>query len=571
MNVRRVKAWPIVLAIALGSCAPADTVSPPRRPPRGSGADAGSDAENDTGSDGAGTDSTSCSTIHPGASPLRRLTRTEYDNTVRDLLGDTSQPARSFPTEEIALGFDNSATARGVTDALIEHYMLAAEGLAMRASARADLLPCDPAVAGEASCADVFIRSFGPNAYRRPLDADEIRELQTSFDDGRRTGTFQSGVRFVIERVLQSPSFLYRVELGEAGVPASLPAKLTGWERASRLSYFLWQTMPDRSLFAAAAAGELATKEQVLAEARRMLGDPKARPTLAKFADQWLLLDNIDSVVKDTVQFPEFTRALPALLKEETRRFVADVVWDRGGGLTMLLTAPYTFVTRETAPLYGVAPPPGADFVRVDLDKSQRSGIMTQLAFLNFAAKPNQTSPVRRGLFVRTNLMCDPPSSPPPEINVTVPEPQPGQTGRERFAAHTANAACAGCHRDMDPIGFGFEQYDAIGRFRDVDAQRPIDASGEVMGSPIGKFVGAVELARKLSESQEVRQCLGKQWFRFAFGREESPDDDCALAGLYGAVSNDGASIQSLVLAITQTDTFLYRRPYAAPAMENLP
>jgi hypothetical protein len=302
-----------------------------------------------------------------------------------------------------------------------------------------------------------------------------------------------------------------------------------------------------------------------------MLADPKARPVLAKFADQWLALDKVDTVVKDTVQFPEFTRALPALLKEETRQFVADVVWNRGGGLAMLLTAPYSFANQDTAPLYGLPPPPGTDFVRVDLDARQRSGILTQLAFLNFAAKPNQTSPVRRGLFVRTNLMCDPPSSPPPNINVTVPEPQPGQTGRERFAAHTANPACAGCHRDMDPIGFGFEQYDAVGRFRDLDAQQPINASGEVVGSPIGKFVGAIELAQKLSQSAEARECFGKQWFRFAFGREESPEDACALATLYGEIAKDGGSVQSLVLAITQTDTFLYRKPYAAPAAETLP
>jgi hypothetical protein len=449
--------------------------------------------------------------------------------------------------------------------------MLAAEGLATRAATRPDMVPCDPAVAGEATCADLFIRAFGQNAYRRPLDADEVRALSATFEEGRRTGTFQTGVRFVIERVLQSAHFLYRVELGEPAAPANAPAKLTSWERASRLSYFLWQTMPDRALFAAAAAGELATKEQILAQARRMLADPKARPTLAKFADQWLALDKIDNVVKDTVQFPEFTRALPALFKEETRRFVADVVWNRGGGLTMLLTAPYTFVNAQTAPLYDLAPPPGADFVRVDLDARRRSGILTQLAFLNFAAKPNQTSPVRRGLFVRTSLMCDPPASPPPDINVTVPEPVPGQTGRERFAAHTASVACAGCHRDMDPIGFGFEQYDAIGRFRDIDAERPIDASGEVFGSPIDKFVGAIELAQKLAKSVEARECLGKQWFRFAFGRAESQDDSCALANLYAEIAKDGGSIQSLVLAITQTDTFLYRKPYAAPETETRP
>jgi hypothetical protein len=515
-------------------------------------------------------DPTSCEAARPGASPIRRLTRIEYDNTVRDLLGEGAQPARAFPPEEIALGFDNSATARGVTEPLTEQYMLAAEGLAERASNEAAIVPCDPAAMGEASCADRFLRTFGQNAYRRPLDEDEIRSLQGTFDRGRQTGTFQTGVRFVIERILQSPSFLYRVEVGEPSPVEGAAAPLMSWERASRLSYFLWQTMPDRSLFAAAAAGELATRAQVLAQARRMLADPKARPVLAHFAEQWLNLDKLDAVVKDTVQFPAFTRDVPALLKEETHRFVADVVWNRQGGLGMLLTAPYTFVNSKTAPFYGLAAPPGSDFVRVDLDARQRSGIVTQLGFLAFAAKPNQTSPVRRGLFVRNNLMCDPPASPPPDINVKVPEPEPGQTGRERFATHTANVACAGCHRAMDLIGFGFESYDAVGRWRESDAAQRIDASGEVTSSTIGKFVGAVELARKLSESEQVRQCLGKQWFRFAFGREETGDDACTLATLYREIATPDESIQALVLAVTQTDAFLYRRPYA-PALEPLP
>jgi hypothetical protein len=538
-RARRSRELPFLLLVAaLGACgvAQSDGMPPARRigPP----ADAGN---GDAGS--------ICGATEP--SPFRRLTRREYDNTVRDLLGDATSPANAFPPDEVVLGFDNSASGRGVTFALAEQYLLAAESIAARATANLPaLLPCDPAVTGESPCSDLFLRQFVSRAYRRPLEPDEIASLQATFDAGRKEGTFANGVERVVERVLEAPSFLYRLELGAS--------TLTSWELASRLSYFLWESMPDDPLFEAAGSGRLASKADVLREARRMLADPKAREVVAHFNDQWLELGKLDWVVKDSITYPNYTPDLPAVLQEETRRFVDDVIWNGQGNLTTLLTASYSFANAHTAPIYGIGPLDGEDLVRVDLDPKQRAGILTQLGFLTFAAKANQTSPVRRGQFVRTQLLCDSLPPPPPNVNTMVPDPVPGQSGRQRFSAHTASPMCSACHSLMDPIGFGFENYDGIGRYREVDGTEPVDASGEVQGNSIGKFSGAVDLANKLAESDDVRRCFAAQWFRFAFGRLEMATDACTLDALHDALTSSGGDVRALVLAMTQTDAFLH-------------
>jgi Protein of unknown function (DUF1592)/Protein of unknown function (DUF1588)/Protein of unknown function (DUF1587)/Protein of unknown function (DUF1585)/Protein of unknown function (DUF1595) len=542
----------LVLVAALGACGVAESNGTPVHrnvPP----ADAGS-----MGGD-AGT---ACGAPALGSSPFRRMTRKEYNNTVRDLLGDATNPATAFPPDEVALGFDNGTSARGVTFALAEQYMLAAEQIAVRAVTHiGTLLPCDPSTTGEASCADLFIRTFASRAYRRPLELEEIASLQHTFDTGRSGGTFAAGIEHVIERVLQAPAFLYRLEFGSVDAASTSPVPLTSFELASRLSYFLWESMPDTALFDAASSGRLSSKADVLAQARRMIADGKARAAVADFNDQWLELGKLDWIVKDSITFPNYQPDLPPIFKEETRTFVDDVIWNGQGDLATLLTAPYSFANARTAPLYGVGPLDGDVLVRVDLDPTKRAGILTQLGFLSAAAKPNQTSPVRRGFFVRTNLLCDTLPPPPPNANAMVPDPTPGQTGRQRFAVHTAIAGCAACHSEMDPIGFGFEHYDDVGQWRDTEGDQPVDDSGEVVGDAIGKFQGVVDLAQKLARSTDVRRCFATEWFRFAFGREVATSDTCSLGALDEALASSGGNVQALLLAITQTDAFLYKAP----------
>jgi hypothetical protein len=367
-------------------------------------------------------------------------------------------------------------------------------------------------------------------------------------------------VQRVIETALQSPPFLYRVEFGGAPAAGESVVRLTSWEVASRLSCLLWGSLPDGALFAAAAADELLTAEQVAAQARRLLDDPKARAAVANFHQQWLDYERIANVGKDTTLFPEWSSDIGALMREESRAFLDDAVFGQSGSFASLLTSPSTFLNAQLAAFYGFAGPAGEAFERVDVDPAQRAGVLTLGTLLTINAHSNQTSPVHRGLLVRERLLCDVVPPPPPDVMVQAPEPNPDSTARERFAQHSANPACAGCHSLMDPLGFGFENYDALGRFRSEENGLAIDASGELTLTDVdGPFSGVVELAGKLAQSQEAHDCYVKQWFRFAYGRGETTGDACSLATLGAQFSLTQGNIKELLVALTQTDAFLYR------------
>lgn len=501
----------------------------------------------------------SCDETYAGPSASRRLTRFEYDNTIRDLLGDTNAPTSDFPSEEVFYGFDNHATDRGVSLELATQYMYAAEKIAAGVTI-SKIVPCDATKTDVAQCARQFITTFGKRAYRRPLEPAEIDSLLTTFDAGKAAGGFDSGVRYVIQRMLQSPSFLYRIETNTGGSTADAMIPLSGWELASRLSYFLWGTMPDDALFAAAESNALASKDKVAEQARRMLNDPRAHAVVKKFHRGWLSVDKVDTVVKSSTAYPEFSDAMIPLMKAETERFAEHVVFEGTGDLKSLFTAPYTFANDLLAPLYGVQGVTGSELRKVDLDPSQRAGIFTQLGLMSSMAKANQTSPILRGKFVRTQILCQSMPSAPAGVSLALPEPKDGQSTRERITELTKAQACTGCHTMLDPVGFGFEHYDAIGRWR-TDDQGPIDATGEVFGTAVGKFDGAVELASKLAESPEAQTCVARQWFRFQAGRIESKADKCTLQQLDAGFKASGFKVQELLVALTQTDGFLYRAP----------
>lgn len=506
--------------------------------------------------------SNACLSVDPGPSPIRRMTRFEYNNTVRDLLGDTTSPAAGFGAEEEALGFNNNAANLVTSSTLAEKYMLAAEGISARVTEKLSrILPCDPAHIGEEPCAREFIDRFGARAYRRPLAPGEADMLYAVFAYGRTIHDFREGIRMVIEAALQSPHFLYRVEFGAPNRPSDGIVRLNNWEIASRLSYLLWGTMPDDELFAAAEAGLLQTRKEISAQARRMLDDPKARDVTLEFHRQWLDYDRIASATKDPVLFPTWSSDLKNAMKKETERFIDAVIFEESGDLGALLTASYSYLSPELAEFYGVTPPSGSGFERVELDPSERAGLLTMGSLLTINAHSNQTSPVHRGKLVREAFLCDIMPPPPPDAVIVVPEPDPDSTARERFAEHSKNPACAGCHQLMDPLGFGFENYDPIGRFRAEENGAPIDASGNIVDSDInGEFIGAVELAHKLTGSEDVRGCYTKQWFRYASGRGETRADDCSMAVLKERFKATGGNIKELLVALTQTDAFLYRK-----------
>jgi hypothetical protein len=491
------------------------------------------------------------------------LTRLEIDNAIRDLLADNSKPARSFVPEEESLGFDNNADALGMSGLLAEQVMEAAEKVAATAVTKlATIAPaCDTAKDGDATCARRFISTWGKRAWRRALSEAEVSDLVALFTKGSADGGYTAGISLVIQRILQSPFFLYRVEHGDPATLKDSVVQLTGYEQASRLSFLLWTSTPDDTLLADAESGKLATAAGIAEVARRMLKDPRAKDSIANFHNQWLELGKLESASKDPTLYPGFDAAMRTSMKGETEAFLANVFWQTGSFEEMLV-APYSYVDAKVAGLYGIAPPSGTGFIKVALDPSQRAGVLTQPSVLTLHAKSNQSSPVHRGKFVRERLLCQQLPPPPNDIVIEPPDLDPNLSTRDRFKEHSVNPACTGCHKLMDPIGFGFEHYDAIGRYRTMDGKFVVDANGEVLGSNDldGKFVGGVELAKKLAKSEQVKACVVTQWFRYAYGRGEAEADTCTLKRLNESFAKAGYDVRELVIALTQTDAFRFRK-----------
>lgn len=519
----------------------------------------------------------SCSgAIEPGPSPLRRLTRVEYDNTVFQLLGDNSRPARAFPPDEEAGGFDNQAAALSVSPLLAENYQTAAEQLA-RAYVERRIEQLDGCVApvDRAACAAsarAFVQTFGLRAYRRPLTAAEVTLHTGLFAEGVALGEGEydpvAGLSLALEAMLQSPHFLYRVEFGrDPEAAAGEVVELSSYEMASRLSYFFWNTMPDQVLLDVAAADGLRTVEQITEQSRRLAVAPRAREAVRNFHRQWLGFDEIEHIAsagKDLAVYPDYDEHALPLLQEEAEAFVEHVIFDGEGTMEALFTAPYSMMNAELAAFYGVSGPTGEAFEQVALDESRYAGFLTQAGLLAHHAKPDGSSPVHRGLFVRERLLCQIPP-PPPDVVPEAPLVDDTLTTRQQYAQHEADPLCAGCHRLIDAIGFGFEQFDGLGRFRSTQNGQPIDATGifhETLDID-GPFAGTVEMAHALAGSTQVRDCVVKQWFRYGHGRAETAADACTLDTLALDFEASGRDIQSLLVALTGTDAFRYRRVVA--------
>ena len=531
------------------------------------GGDGDGDGDGDDDDDDDDDSQAGCEGPNPGSSPIRRLTGWEYDNTVAALLGDTTRPSQTqgFP-QEGGSGFDNNADVGTVTWLMANKYMLAAEDVADRAvQDLTGLLPCDPA-ANETACLDQFIDEFGSQAWRRPLDATERAQMQALFADTRADYPLEEAVSLLLQAFLQSPNFLYRVELGVGEEQGTAAIALSDYEMASRLSYFLWGTMPDDALLAAAAAGELSTPEEVEAQARRMLDDDRAREMVAHFSEQWLGYHGLAVASKDPDLFPEWTTGIADKQVAETNAFVDHVMFEDDATLATMLTAPYTFVDAELAAYYGIDAPAGAGMVQVTPEDQETAGILSQGSILTVFAKPNQTNPISRGLFVREHLLCQIPPPPPDDVDINPPQPDPDATTREQYDQHRSDPACAGCHVLFDPVGFGFENFDAIGRWRETENGKPIDASGELAATDVnGEFYGVAELGERLGQSEMVADCVARQWFRFANGRTESDDNDqCSLDQIRGSFEESGYDLRELLVSLTQADSFMYRTAYAA-------
>lgn len=497
----------------------------------------------------------------PGPSPLRRLSKSEYRSTIADLFGDPRALTVDFVPEARVDNFDNNAQNRAVSDELAQQYFEAAEKLAAAAAGKlSSILSCDPAQQGEPACLDAFLDGFGKRAWRRPLTSAERDNLRMAFTQGR-AATFADGIQAVIQVMLLSPQFMYRVEEGVAVAGADY-LRLSPYELASRLSYLLWGSMPDAALFAAADAGQLTTREDVKAQARRMLDDPRAAKMVQTFAAQWLRLDEIPQLEKQAAPYPTFKPELRASMQGEQAAFFDAILWKGDGKLDTLLTAPYTYVDQALAAYYGLPGVTGPGFQRVSVDPTQRGGFLTQGGLLSVLGENDGgiNSLIYRGLFMRERLLCQPVPDPPPDAPSMNPPVTPTTSGRASSIARQMIPLCGACHGLMDKMGFALETFDGVGLYRTMDHGNPVDPSGELTGTDVdGTFTGIADLTRKLASSKTVHECLATQWFRYGFGRQESAPDACALDTLKRVSLSTGGNFKELLLALTQTDAFLLR------------
>jgi hypothetical protein len=411
------------------------------------------------------------------------------------------------------------------------------------------------------ACATDFVDALGPRAFRRPLEESERTLLLSTYDAGAADG-FWDGIRMVIELLLQSPQFLYVVEVGTpiADVPGYY--RLDAYELATRLSYLAWQAPPDDQLWEAAASGTLDTEAGIHAEAERLFADPRARETVERFYAQWLELDDVLHAERSPTLFPELTPALREAMLEETRRFLDDGIWEADASLEDVLTAQHTFVDAELADLYGVTAPADG-FERIDLP-AERLGLLTLPALLMARSQSNQTSPVQRGVFVLEQMLCIDLPTPPEGVDVNPPAldeegTSTPRTTRERWAQHSADPTCRSCHAQIDPVGFTMEAFDPIGRFRTEESGRPIDTLGGIPSLDIedGAIADAAELGHTVAALPETRDCFARQWMRFGLGRLERDSDAGDMEAL-AATLGEG-SIRQTLLALIDTAAFRHR------------
>jgi hypothetical protein len=497
---------------------------------------------------------------------LRRLTHSQYNNTVRDLLGDQTAPANQFPAEDYINGFKNQYDVQNLSPMLIEAYSAAAERVARNAFRGGDtrgLIPCKPS----AACRGRFVREFGLKAFRRPLEPGEQKRYEALF---AKEADFVKGAQLVVEAMLQSPYFLFRLD-------ETTNAKWKPYATASRLSYALWDTMPDGALLQSAAKGELSTPPGVEKAARRLLDDPRAKQALDEFVAQWLRFDRLLTASKDRRRYPQFTRETAVAMTEEARVFVADLVWNNRNFMD-LFRADYGFLNADLAAIYGL-PAPAKEFERVTFPaESERSGILGQALFLALTSKPDDTAPTARGLFVREQFLCQHIAEPPPGVNTNLPpitEAKP-QTNRDRMNEHATNPACATCHNLIDPIGYGFEKFDAIGGRREKfrllffegrggggnrrappkTVELPLDTTGFVAGIANSKFTSPRELGRVLAESNQCQECVVKQYFRYTAGRLETPADRPLIRKVLEDFRSSEFRFQELIISLVRSREF---------------
>lgn len=425
-------------------------------------------------------------------------------------------------------------------------------------ASRKMILVCDPA-SGEA-CVERIVTNLARRAYRRPVTPREVAGLMKFVALAKAQGqSTEQGIQLALEAMLVSPEFLFRVERDPNPKDPLDTHRITDYELATRLSYFLWSSMPDDELFGLAESGRLHEPAVLEAQVTRMLADRKVSAFADNFAGQWLETRNLDTITPDPKKFPEWTPQLKEDFRSETRLFFQYVL-SQNRPISDFVDARYTFLNQSLARFYGIPDVKGPDFRKVDLTTDQRGGVLTQGGVLAVSSYPNRTSPTIRGKYILNNLLGSPPPPPPPDVPVLdVSKVGSDVSLRQQLEAHRANPVCASCHSKMDVLGFGLENYDAIGKWRTMDGRFPIDVGGTM---PNGKsFQTAAQMRAILLDSlPEVSRCLTEKMTTYALGRGMQPYDQRALDQIEKAVAADGYRFQTLIREIVMSLPFQSRR-----------
>lgn len=550
----------LVFAFGLAACqSGSDATSP-----AGSGSTTGSGGSPSNGSrnGAAGGSLGPGSSSTASASVARRLSRTELSNLVRDALGDATGAPAKFLSEDEYRPFDNDYTVQSASRALIESLEATADDVAARAvlsANRSKVVPCQPTGPGDAACLRTTIETVGRKLYRRPLREEQVeayltlQKLATETTPGV-THDFYTAVNLVLRSMLQDPEVLYRIETGSpTGEPGIFA--LDDYELASRLSFLLWGSGPDDELLAEAETGALGDAAARRAAAARLLEDARARTQLERFHAMWLGYRAIPGSAE-----------LLAAFSEETNRLIEKVVFDEPSSYFELFTSDQTYVSGPLAEHYGLrAPSGGRGWVSYPDDK--RAGILSHGSVLAAFSKFSDTSPTQRGIFVQTRLLCNEVAPPPPNVNVDQPPAAgDGVCKLERYDEHRQLASCRACHEQLDPIGYGLENYDIAGRYRthdDAHEECSLPDRGQLPG--FGEFSGPGQLARLLVDSGELESCFLQHLLSFALGRELRPEEQASRDALLSAFKDDGYDLKQLLTRFVGSERFALRQEEVAP------
>ncbi len=557
---RSIDAWGLALSLCLiGASGCGDDQAP-------AGAD---DDTGDSGTAGDTADGTEGETDDPtGEVPqdavpppggIRRILSHQYISSVEYLLGPEAAAAAMAPEDPLLGTFDSLGTLSSVPSAPdVELYEGSSTAIAVAAVANPDTLalsaPCVMAADPGDDCYETLAQDFGRLAWRRPLTEDQVQRLVLVAVSARELdpgGQFWTGVEYMLTAMLQSPYFLYIVELGEQGDGDY--RELDGYELATRMSFFLNGRTPTAEVLDEVSAGGLSSDQEVRALAWNLLDEPLARDAVGRFYGELLTVRNLPSKGKDADLFPTFTPQLASSMAEETLRLVDDVVFEQDTSILDLFNTRSTFVDDQLAVHYGLPPVGAGQWAQVDLPEN-RAGVLSLSGWLTMMSHNTINSPTRRGLFVMEQLLCTEVPLPPPDVNPDPIVPVEGQTLRESLSQHMEDPACHGCHALTDPIGFAFEDFDPVGAFRTLDNGQPIDASGNLPG--VAPFDGAAELADLLVTDDRLPRCLVDKTFAGILGHIPEESMAPALDAVGQAYASADHSMKQLLVELTTSPVF---------------